>query len=166
MSSGNLAKSTGMCRCSVTKVTEIQYQNEIVNQANEFYRPFSTVDLGVDRMCCPATLNSFGGFGLALLKIVRASGYADRLRAYKVIVDGKTAGEIRNGETKESPISRGQHDLSLKVDWCGSKTIQFTVADGDVLTFDAKSNLRGPRLLLALWYSLFARGSYLLIEQR
>ena len=103
---------------------------------------------------------------MALLKIVRDSGYADRLRAYKVIVDGKTAGEIRNGETKEFPISRGQHDLLLKVDWCGSKNIQFTVADGDALTFDAKSNLRGPRLLLALWYSVFAPGSYLLIEQR
>jgi hypothetical protein len=103
---------------------------------------------------------------LALLRIVRDSGYADRLRAYKVIVDGKTAGEIRNGEAKEIPISGGQHDLSLKIDWCGSKTIQFTVADGDVLTFDAKSNLRGPKLLAAPWYALFAWSSYLQLEQR
>jgi hypothetical protein len=103
---------------------------------------------------------------LALLNIVRDSGYADRLRAYKVIVDGKTAGEIRNGETKEFPISSGQHELSLKIDWCGSKTIRFTVADGDVLRFDAKSNLRGPRVLALAWYALFAWSSYLHIEQR
>jgi hypothetical protein len=77
-----------------------------------------------------------------------------------------TARQPGRSETKEFPISPGQHDLSLKIDWCGSKTIQFTVADGDVLTFDAKSNLRGPRLLAALWYALFARSSYLLIEQR
>jgi len=103
---------------------------------------------------------------LGLLNIVRDWGYADRLRAYKVIVDGKTAGEIRNGETKEFPISSGQHELSLKIDWCGSKTIRFTVADGDVLTFDAKSNLRGPRVLALAWYALFAWSSYLHIEQR
>jgi hypothetical protein len=103
---------------------------------------------------------------LALLKIVRDSGYADRLRAYKVIVDGKTAGQIRDGETKEFPISGGQHDLSLKIDWCGSQRVQFTISDGDALTFHAKSNLRGPKLIAALWYALFARTSYLRLEQR
>jgi hypothetical protein len=45
-----------------------------------------------------------------------------RLRASKVVVDGKKVGEIRNRETKNflSPVSGGQHDLSLKIDWCGS----------------------------------------------
>jgi hypothetical protein len=105
-------------------------------------------------------------FRLALLKIVRDSGYADRLRAYKVIIDGNLVGEIRDGETKEFPISNGQHDLSLKIDWCGSNTIRFTVAQGDLLTFGARSNLRGPKVLAALWYALFAQSSYLLIEQR
>jgi hypothetical protein len=103
---------------------------------------------------------------LALLKIVRDSGYADRLRAYKVVVDGKTVGEIRDGETKEFPISDGQHELSLKIDWCGSQTIHFTTAHGDALTFNAKSNLRGPKVMAALWYALFARNSYLHLEQR
>jgi hypothetical protein len=69
---------------------------------------------------------------------LRDSGHADRLRAYKVIVDGNTAGEIRNGETMEFPISSGQHDLLFKNDWCGSKTTQFTTGDREVRTFDAK----------------------------
>jgi hypothetical protein len=73
---------------------------------------------------------------LALLKIVRDSGYADRLRAYKVIVDGNISGEISNGETKEFPVSSGQHDLSLKIEWRGPRTIRFTIADGEVLTFE------------------------------
>jgi hypothetical protein len=103
---------------------------------------------------------------LALLKIVRDSGYADRVRAYKVIIDGTTIGEIRNGETKEFPISSGQHDLSLKIDWCGSKVVRFAVSDKDVLTFDARSNLRGLKLLAGLWYAFVAWSSYLHIEQR
>jgi hypothetical protein len=84
----------------------------------------------------------------------------------KVVVDGQTAGEIRNGETKEFPISCGQHNVSLKIDWCGSKTIQFTVAEGEVLTFDAKSNLRGPKLLAAFWYALFAWSSWVILIKR
>ena len=103
---------------------------------------------------------------MALLRIVRDSGYEDRVRAYKVIVDGKTAGEIRNGETKEFPVSSGQHEVSLKIDWCRSRVLPFTVAEGDSVTFDVQSSIRGRKVLAALWYTLFKRNSYILIEQR
>jgi len=103
---------------------------------------------------------------LALLKIVRESAYTDRLRAYKVIIDGVASGAIKNGETKEFPIAAGQHEVSLKIDWCGSRAVRFAAAEGDVLTFDARSNLTGLKILAALWYVCFKRNSYLLIEQR
>jgi hypothetical protein len=112
-----------------------------------------------------AILRTLGGF-VALLRIVRDSGYADRLRAYKILVDGKTIGEIRDGETREFPISSGQHDLALKLDWCGSKTTQFAVVEGDALTFYAKSNLRGPRVLAALWRALFMWSSWIILTDR
>jgi hypothetical protein len=102
---------------------------------------------------------------LSLLKIDRDSGYADRLRAYQVMIDGAAVGEIRDGEAKEFPVSAGRHEMSLKIDWCGSKTIGFGVAEGDVLTFHAKSNLRGLKLLVGLWYAVVARHSYLSLEQ-
>lgn len=100
------------------------------------------------------------------MKIVRDSGYADRLRAYDVVLDGNKVGKIGNGETREFPVSNGQHDLSLKIDWCGSKVIRFTAAAGDVLTFDAKSNLRGPAVIGALWRAFFARKSWISLVQR
>lgn len=103
---------------------------------------------------------------MALLKIVRDSGYADRVRAYKVILDGEEAGKIRDGEIKEFPISSGPHDVSLKIDWCGSNTIQFTATEGDVLTFSAKSNLRGSRIWASLWRSLFAWNTWIVLEPR
>ncbi len=102
---------------------------------------------------------------MASLKIIRDSGYADRTRAYVIILDGKNVGELRNGETKEFPVSPGQHDLSLKIDWCGSETCQFTVTEGETLAFRATSNLRGAKLLLSLWYVLFARNSYLQLDR-
>ena len=103
---------------------------------------------------------------MAFLKIVRDAGYADRLRAYKVVIDGKTAGEIRNGETKEFAVSAGQHNVLLKIDWCGSKTVAFAVAEADVITFSAKSNLRGLRLLAAIWYALFGWNSWIILREQ
>jgi len=102
---------------------------------------------------------------MAVLKIVRDSGYADRLRAYQVILDGVKIGEIRNGQTQQFPVTPGLHAISLKIDWCGSKAIEFTVTGEDQLTFQAKSNLRGPKLVSALWYVIFDRNSYLLLKR-
>ncbi len=102
---------------------------------------------------------------MVALKISRDSGYADRLRAYAVVLDGKKIGELRNGETKEFSMLPGPHKVSLKIDWCGSKTLNVTATEGCPLSFRASSNLRGLRLLLGLWYVVVARDSYLLIEQ-
>ncbi len=102
---------------------------------------------------------------MASLTIVRDSGYADRLRKYKVIVDGIVVGEVGNGETKQFSISPGLHEVSLKIDWCGSKAVEFNLDDGEGLTLQAKSSLRGSKLFGALWYVLFAPDSYLLLER-
>ena len=100
------------------------------------------------------------------LIVVRDSGYADRLRAYTIVLDGVVIGTIRNGETKTFPIVPGPHSISLKIDWCGSKPVRFAAADGDSVAFDAKSNLRGLKIMSALWRSVFAWNSWLLLEQR
>ena len=102
---------------------------------------------------------------MASLIITRDSGYADRLRAYKVVLNGESIGEIRNGETKEFPIGSGKHALSLKIDWCGSETVEFVVNREEKPAFRVKSSLRGKRVFLSLWYALFARNSYLLLER-
>jgi hypothetical protein len=99
------------------------------------------------------------------LTVVRDSGYADRLRAYKIVLDGIAIGSIKNGETKTFPIAPGQHSLSLRIDWCGSKSVEFAAADGTSVVFEAKSNLRGPKIVGALWRSIFAWNSWLLLEQ-
>ena len=102
---------------------------------------------------------------MAVLKIVRDSGYADRWRAYQVILDGAKIGEIRNGQTRQSAIAPGQHKLSLKIDWCVSNTVEFNVTGEGPLMFEAKSNLRGLNIFAALWYLIFDRRSYLLLER-
>ena len=101
---------------------------------------------------------------MATLRVTRDSAYTDRLRAYSVVLDGKTIGEVRSGETKDFSVPAGPHRISLKIDWCRSKPVHFTAVEGRPLAFRARSNVRGIRLLWALWYVLVARDSYLCIE--
>jgi hypothetical protein len=51
-----------------------------------------------------------------LLEIRRDSGYADRVRAYEVWIDGAVVGEIRDGEVKQFPVASGDHELRIKID--------------------------------------------------
>src|SRR5580692_7455763 len=99
---------------------------------------------------------------MASLRVVRASGPIDRLRAYKIVLDGKPIGTIRDGEVKQLQVAPGQHELSLRVDWCGSNVCQFSLGDSKEIAFHVRSNLRGSRHLSGIWYTFFARNSYLL----
>ena len=97
----------------------------------------------------------------ASITISRDSGYADLLRAYRVLIDGSGIGTIGNGESKIFNIEPGLHDLVLTIDWCSSNTITFDLPPHGILHFECGSNLRGVNLFLGIYYILFARGQYL-----
>src|SRR5260370_42003956 len=102
---------------------------------------------------------------MAALTIVRDTGYADRIRKYKVIVDGNSICEVGNGETMRFMVSPGLLRVSLKIDWCGSKAVSFNLDEGEGLTLQARSSLRGSRVLGPLWNVLFAPNKYILLER-
>ena len=98
---------------------------------------------------------------MPILEIRRDSGYADRLRAYGVVVDGVKIGAIRNGETKQFPVSAGQHELRMKMDWCGSAPAYFDASEGRVVVFQANSAMRGAAIFASLYYATFGRNEYI-----
>ncbi|MGH8498657.1 MAG: hypothetical protein ACRERV_07620 [Methylococcales bacterium] len=102
---------------------------------------------------------------MAILKVTRDAGYADLMRAYAVMIDGKKIGELENGKSKEFPISAGDHTITARIDWCGSETLRFHAKDGDSLSFTISSSLRGIKILLAPWSILYDRNAYLSIEK-
>ena len=91
------------------------------------------------------------------LTIQRDSGYADSLRAYKVILDGNEIGLIRGGESKSFPVSTGQHTIQAKIDWCSSPPEQF-VAEDDSIAFEVFSKLRGLKLASSIFALFNPRG--------
>jgi hypothetical protein len=98
------------------------------------------------------------------LLLKRDSGYADRIRQYRVLLDGTEIGRINDGEEKRFAISPGQHDLAVKIDWCRTDPHEFSAVDGETVTFDCGSNLRGIYLVSGLYYALFARSKYLWLK--
>ena len=99
-----------------------------------------------------------------MIKIKRDSGYVDRLRAYKVILDEKVIGEIKNGQEITLEIPKGSHQLYLKIDWCRSNIINFDINDDNV-EFECGSSLRGIRIFLTIFYIIFFRDQYLWLKK-
>lgn len=54
------------------------------------------------------------------------------MRSFKIYLDGQHIADLKDKEIKELSIQEGQHHLSAKIDWCGSKILEFKVAHKDV----------------------------------
>lgn len=63
---------------------------------------------------------------------------ADRLRAWRIFIDDKKVGKIKEGESLSFPIRSGEHELQLKVDWGTSEKQHFNVGDNDQASFVCK----------------------------
>jgi hypothetical protein len=96
----------------------------------------------------------------------RDSGYADRLRKYRVILDDLEIGRIGNGDEKRFDITPGEHRLMIKVDWGRSGVVRFIAVEGQMLEFECGSNLRGANLLFAIYYATFGFRNYLWLRVR
>jgi hypothetical protein len=57
---------------------------------------------------------------MAIINIQRAHSFTNRWRDYEIIIDGKAVGMISPNETKAFDVSKGQHTITAKIDWCSS----------------------------------------------
>jgi hypothetical protein len=68
----------------------------------------------------------------------RPALWRDRLRAYKVILDGSEVGKIRDGQAIDLRVSPGKHDLRLKIDWSGSQGLTFEASASEIIRFECE----------------------------
>ncbi len=61
----------------------------------------------------------------------RSSEWINRLRSFKVIIDGQQLGSIANGATSDFRLSPGKHLVQCKVDWCGSRAFEVDLKEGE-----------------------------------
>ena len=100
---------------------------------------------------------------MPFVKIHREKQFADAARAYQIYVDGEQKGEIRRGASEDFFVTEGTHRISLKIDWCGSPEIEFSVRAEETIEFDCGNNTKG---FFAMYYILFAPNDYLYLRRR
>jgi hypothetical protein len=101
----------------------------------------------------------------AQVRIRRSKSFADRLRTYRVELDGLPVASLRAGDLITLPVMSGRHSLSLKIDWCGSEEVQFDAVAGECVEFECGSALTGWRFLLGLFYVCFRPRKYLFLQK-
>jgi len=67
-------------------------------------------------------------------------------------------------ESRAFAVPEGRHVVTIKIDWAQSNSLAVDVSRRSSQRLVVRSNLEGLRVVLGLWYALFARKSYLRLE--
>jgi hypothetical protein len=100
---------------------------------------------------------------ICTIRFVRSSTYADSIRSYKILLNGKVAGSIGNGGVLEIAAPAGAITIEAKIDWARSRPLTINAAPHQTIEIEV-SNHWGA--LLSLWAITFGKNSYLLLTQR
>ena len=60
-------------------------------------------------------------------------GYRDRIRAYRLFIDGVFCGKIKRGGEVSVDVAPGEHTARAAIDWTGSPLAVFTAVPGEVV---------------------------------
>jgi hypothetical protein len=95
---------------------------------------------------------------MAEIVVRRASAWGDKLRAYRIIVNGEDRGGVsENGETRIA-VAPGRNVVRMKIDGCWSPAVDLEVEEGTVRALECGPNAHP---FLALLYITFLKHDYL-----
>ena len=77
--------------------------------------------------------------------------WADRLRAYRLVVDGRERGAIKEGETLEIELPPGDHSVWMKIDWARSRKLMVSGEQDVELRCRGHANRWLTLLYLTIW---------------
>ena len=102
-----------------------------------------------------------GANGGARLVLTRRKAGADKLRSYKILLDGEQIGTMKEGTTFTADIAPGTHELQLKIDWGKSPIDTFEVKEGGEARFWCQSKTNP---FTAIFYAIFGANRYVTLE--
>jgi hypothetical protein len=101
----------------------------------------------------------------SVVKITRKEQPVDSSRFYEIILDGKNVGIIFATQSISVPVEPGHHSLKMKIDWCCSEEINFSIGSGEEITFECESNIPLQKVLLVPYYLIFRPNNWILLKQ-
>ncbi len=106
-------------------------------------------------------------FGRIILE--RKSQFLNRLKGYKVMINGLEQGVIRNGKTEEYEMPAGPNEITCRVNWCRSNSFMVDVKAGEAVYLKVGSGMKyfWPVYILVLIVLLlrFARFTFTAYQQ-
>ena len=102
---------------------------------------------------------------MAILRIKRDAGWHDKLRAYKLFLDGAKVGLLKEGEQLTLRIPSGNYRIIAKIDWCSSPEVECDISENETIEFRCCSALRGFQLVFAPLFVLFFKNRYLKLDR-
>ena len=90
---------------------------------------------------------------MSTLRICRNRAWQDKLRAYKIVIDGKEVGSVSEGMEATFALEPGDHTVQLKIDWCNSPVVNISLAPGQEALLQCGANCKPFLALLniTLW---------------
>jgi hypothetical protein len=98
---------------------------------------------------------------VTVLVVRRVSSTKDRQYPWRVLVDGRQRAEIGDDSTVQIGLTPGEHRVSLRVKWCGSRELPVTIQPGEIVRVECRPNAKP---LLALLYITLWRNDYIALE--
>lgn len=98
--------------------------------------------------------------------------WRDRAVSYRVFLDDKEVGGVRQGETWKGTCEAGEHSLSMRVNmygskgWLSSNTVHFQLEPGQIGRFQCRAGGGAWRTLLPEYSMTKGRGEYITLERR
>jgi hypothetical protein len=87
----------------------------------------------------------------ATLKLTREGVGIELMRGqFEILVDGKSAGPVKYGETVETLLDPGRHILRIRAGRYSSREYSFDAADGEIVSFRCHGAMVWPRYVASL----------------
>ena len=78
---------------------------------------------------------------MAKIIISRKSEIKQRIRRFKVLIDGEVAGEVTSTNPGEYHVQQGKHIIQCKTGWFSSEPYEVTLGENDVKVLNVTVNL-------------------------
>jgi len=79
-------------------------------------------------------------FGRVILE--RKNEWLNRLKAYRVELNGTEIGRISNGKSEEYQVPAGTNSIECKVNWCGSTPLNLDIKPGETIYLKVGSGMK------------------------
>jgi hypothetical protein len=78
-------------------------------------------------MCHSDRVSEVGGGRIKVRRVKAGFFERDRLRSYVVMIDERPSGQVRRGKQIVIDVPPGHHEVRIKIDWSGSRTLPVDV---------------------------------------